>query len=154
MATLVLRNSKGSPLTFAEVDANFTNLNNELATKTTSGSIVNADISTSAAIAGTKISYGVTAVAALNIDCSLGNYFTKTISGDSTFTVSNVPSNISYAFALELTHTSGNITWFSGVVWPEDAAPTLTTGNVHLFVFHTDDGGTKWRGSVNANYAS
>jgi hypothetical protein len=33
MATLVLRNVKGSPLTSVEVDANFTNLNDELATK-------------------------------------------------------------------------------------------------------------------------
>jgi hypothetical protein len=33
MATLTLRQSKGSPLTFAEVDGNFTALNNELAEK-------------------------------------------------------------------------------------------------------------------------
>jgi hypothetical protein len=94
----------------------------------------------------------VVAVGALNIDCSTGNYFTKTINGASTFTVSNVPASRSYAFTLELTHTSGAITWFSGVVWPGGTAPTLTTGKVHLFMFVTDDGGTTWRASSLINY--
>lgn len=94
----------------------------------------------------------VTAVAALDIDCSLGNTFTKTINANSTFTVSNVPASRSYAFTLELTHTSGTITWFSGVAWPGGVAPTLTTGKVHLFMFFTDDGGTTWRASSLINY--
>jgi hypothetical protein len=96
----------------------------------------------------------VEAVAALDIDCSTGNYFTKTISGDSTFTVSNVPASRAYSFTLELTHTSGVVTWFSGVEWPGGAAPTLTTGKTHLFVFVTDDGGTRWRGAALANYTN
>jgi hypothetical protein len=96
----------------------------------------------------------IVAVSALDIDCSAGNYFTKTINGASTFTVSNVPSSRSYSFTLELTHTSGTITWFSGVVWPAGTAPTLTTGKVHLFMFVTDDGGTTWRASSLINYAS
>lgn len=94
----------------------------------------------------------VVAVGALNIDCSTGNYFTKTINANSTFTVSNVPASRAYSFTLELTHTSGTITWFSGVVWPGGTAPTLTTGKVHLFMFVTDDGGTTWRASSLINY--
>ena len=39
MATITLRAVKGSPLTNAEVDANFTNLNNELATKVNTSSL-------------------------------------------------------------------------------------------------------------------
>lgn len=97
---------------------------------------------------------GITSMGALDINCSLGNYFTKTINGNSTFTVSNVPSSRAYAFTLELTHTSGTVTWFSGVKWPGNTAPTLTTGKVHLFTFITDDGGTSWRGSSQINYAS
>jgi hypothetical protein len=98
---------------------------------------------------------GVTTVAALNIDCSLGNFFTKTIAANSTFTVSNVPASRAYAFTLEVVHTSGTITWFSGVQWPNNnTAPTLTTGKVHLFTFVTDDGGTTWRGASQINYNS
>jgi hypothetical protein len=96
----------------------------------------------------------VEAVGALDIDCSTGNYFTKTISGDSTFTVSNVPASRAYSFTLELTHTSGVVTWFSGVEWPGGTAPTLTTGKTHLFVFVTDDGGTRWRGASLVNYTN
>lgn len=96
----------------------------------------------------------VNAVEALDIDCSAGNYFTKTINGDSTFTVSNVPASGAYAFTLELTHTSGTVTWFSGVEWPASTAPTLTTGKTHLFMFLTDNGGTRWRGSSLVDYTN
>ena len=82
------------------------------------------------------------------------NYFTKTISANSTFTVSNVPSSRAFAFTLELTHTSGTVTWFSGVQWPGGVAPSLTTGKTHIFVFLTDDGGTRWRGVANVNYTN
>lgn len=96
----------------------------------------------------------VVAVGALNIDCSTGNYFTKTINGNSTFTVSNVPASRAYSFTLELTHTSGTITWFSGVEWPKGTAPTLTTGKTHVFVFLTDDGGTRWRAASLVDYTT
>jgi hypothetical protein len=92
------------------------------------------------------------AVAALDIDCSAGNYFTKTINANSTFTFSNAPASRSYAFALELTHTSGTITWPTSVKWPKDTAPTLTTGKTHIFIFVTDDGGTRWRGAALVDY--
>lgn len=94
------------------------------------------------------------AVSALNINCSSGNFFTKTVSSGSTFTVSNVPSGRVYSFTLEVVHTSGTITWFSGVRWPNDIAPTLVTGRTHLFMFVTDDNGTKWYGSSLANYTT
>lgn len=96
----------------------------------------------------------VVAVGALDIDCSAGNYFTKTINANSTFTVSNVPASRAFSFTLELTHTSGTITWFSGVEWPGGSAPTLTTGKTHLFMFVTDDGGTRWRASSLVDYTT
>jgi hypothetical protein len=94
----------------------------------------------------------ITAVSALDLDLSTANFFTKTINANSTFTVSNIPSSRAYAFTLELTHTSGTVTWFSGVTWPGGTAPSLTTGKVHLFMFVTDDGGTVWRASSLINY--
>ena len=96
----------------------------------------------------------ITAMAALDVNCSLGNYFTKTISANSTFTFSNIPSGKAYAFTIELTHTSGTVTWPTTVKWPGDTAPSLTTGKTHLFVFVTDDGGTRWRGVANTNYVN
>ena len=92
------------------------------------------------------------AVSALDIDCSLGNYFTKTISATSTFTFSNVPPSRAYAFILELTHTGGSVNWPAAVKFPENTAPTLTTGRTHLFMFVTDDSGARWRASSLVNY--
>ena len=96
----------------------------------------------------------ITAVAALDLDLSTSNYFTKTINANSTFTVSNTPASRAFAFTLELTHTSGTVTWFSGVEWPGGTAPTLTTGKTHLFMFVTDDGGTRWRAASLINYTT
>lgn len=97
---------------------------------------------------------GVTAVSALDIDCASGNYFTKTINANSTFTFSNVPASGSFSFTLELTHTSGTVTWPGSVKFPSDTAPTLTTGKTHLFMFVTDDGGTRFRGASLVNYVN
>ena len=95
------------------------------------------------------------AVSALDIDLSTGNYFTKTISANSTFTFSNPPSSGTVgSFTLELTHTSGTVTWPSSVKFPADTAPTLTTGKTHLFVFVTDDGGSRYRGAALADYVN
>lgn len=101
-----------------------------------------------------KLVGGITAVAALDIDCSTSNYFTKTINANSTFTFSNVPSSGAYSFTLELTHTSGTVTWPASVKWNADTAPTLTTGKTHLFMFVTDDGGTRFRGAALVDYVN
>jgi len=95
------------------------------------------------------------AVSALDIDLATGNYFTKTISANSTFTFSNPPaSGTACSFTLELTHTSGTVTWPASVKFPADTAPTLTAGKTHLFMFVTDDGGTRYRGAALADYVN
>ena len=95
------------------------------------------------------------AVSALDIDLSTGNYFTKTISGNSTFTFSNPPASGTVgSFTLELTHTSGTVTWPTSVKFNADTPPTLTTGKTHLFYFVTDDGGTRYRGAALVDYVN
>tara|TARA_R110002012_G_scaffold57876_7_gene149402 strand:+ start:1909 stop:4548 length:2640 start_codon:yes stop_codon:yes gene_type:complete len=95
------------------------------------------------------------AVSALDIDLNDGNYFTKTISGNSTFTFSNPPASGTVgSFVLELTHSSGTVTWPASVKFPADTAPTLTTGKTHLFFFVTDDGGTRYRGASLVDYVN
>ena len=96
----------------------------------------------------------IVAMGASAIDCSAGNYFTKTISGNTTLTITNVPSSRAYAFTLELTHTSGTVTWPASVKWAGDTAPTLSTGKTHLFTLVTDDSGSRWRGVANVNYTN
>ena len=97
----------------------------------------------------------IQAVSALDIDCSTGNYFTKTITtGTNPFTFSNAPSTRAYSFTLELTHTGGTASWPASVKWPGDTPPTLNTGTTHLLIFVTDDGGTRWRAASLANYVN
>ena len=89
----------------------------------------------------------ITAVGASAIDCSAGNFFTKTASGALTWTFTNVPSSRAFSLLLELTNGgTGTQTWPAAVKWPGGTAPTLTTSGVDILGFITDDGGTNWRG--------
>ena len=84
-----------------------------------------------------------------NIDCNAGfSDFTKTVASTDAFTLSNVPSaGVVYTFVLEITYTSGTITFFSGytVNWPEalgDAAPTFVAGHRYKIAFEIRGGTT------------
>ena len=86
------------------------------------------------------------AMAANDIDLATGNLFTKTISGSTTLTVSNIPTTgVSQSFILELTNGgSGTITWFSGAKFAKGTAPTLTASGKDIIGCYTLDGGTTW----------
>lgn len=88
------------------------------------------------------------AVAASALDLATGNLFTKTISGVTTFTVSNVPAaGSSVSFLLDLTNGgSATVTWWSGVKWAGGTVPTLTASGRDVLGFFTHDGGTTWTG--------
>ncbi len=89
------------------------------------------------------------AVSASDIDVRAGNYFTKTISGSTTFTISNNPAaNTVAAFILELTNAGSNVIYWSGVKWAGGSAPSLTASGVDILGFYTHDGGTTWRGML------
>ena len=106
-------------------------------------------------ITGQQVS-NVTAISGTAIDCSLGNYFTKTITGATAFTFSNVPaSGTEYSMTVELDLNGNNgVTWPTEVKWPADTAPTITDGKTQLFMFVTVDGGTKWRGGTLVDYTT
>lgn len=89
------------------------------------------------------------AMPANDINLATGNYFTKTISGATTLTVSNVPSaGLTVSFILDLTNgASATITWW-GVKWASGTAPTLTAAGRDSLGFFTHDGGTTWSGVV------
>ena len=106
-------------------------------------------------ITGQQVS-NVTAISGTAIDCSLGNYFTKTITGPTAFTFTNTPaSGIEYSMTVEL-DLNGNtgVSWPTEVTWPTDTAPTITDGKTQLFMFVTVDGGLKWRGGTLVDYTT
>ena len=151
--------SIGGTLTYDDV----TNIDSVGLITARKGINVTAGVSTFAAAthqnAGTKVtgpySANITAMGANEVDCSVGNYFTKTITGATTFTFANAPSSVVYSFTMEVTCNGSNaITWPATVKWPADTAPTLTDAKTQLFTFITDDGGTRWRGSSQVDYVN
>lgn len=93
---------------------------------------------------------GYAAISANDIDLTLDSYYSKTISGATTLTVSNTPSaGVVSSFVLELTNGgSATVTWWSGIKWAGGTAPALTASGVDILGFYTRDGGTTWRGLV------
>jgi len=89
------------------------------------------------------------AIGANDIDCETGNFFSKTISANTTFTFSNPPaSGTGYGFVFKLT-VSGTrtVTWPSSVDWAGGTAPDApASGETDVLCFITHDGGTTWYG--------
>lgn len=96
----------------------------------------------------------VVAASSSTLELSAGRYFTRTINGASAFIFQNPPAAGAFEFTLEVTHTTGAITWPASVTWPSGTTPTLTTGKTHIFKFITRDGGTKYRGMVWQDYTT
>jgi len=98
----------------------------------------------------------INTVSGTSIDCSEGNYFKKTVTGATAFTFTNVPAGTAYFLTIEIECNGSNaVTWPDpNVKWPADTAPEITDGKTTLFMFVTDDGGTRWRGSSLADYTN
>lgn len=103
------------------------------------------DVNVTGRTRGSKIATGPT------IDCSLGNYYATTVSGNTSFVFANPPAGVGY-FVLEILHSAGTIAWPGNVRWPNNAAPNLTAGRTHLICFLTGDSGGVWRANALANY--
>ena len=103
-----------------------------------------------------RVTEKINTVSGTAIDCAEGNYFKKTVTGATAFTFTNVPSGTAYFLTIEIECNGSNaVTWPDpNVKWPADTAPSITDGKTTLFMFVTDDGGTRWRGSSLADYTN
>jgi len=103
-----------------------------------------------------RVTEKINTISGTAIDCAEGNYFKKTVTGATAFTFTNVPSGTAYFLTIEIECNGSNaVTWPTpNVKWPADTAPTITDGKTTLFMFVTDDGGTRWRGSSLADYTN
>ena len=133
-------------LSFADIPDNVTTW----AVGTSATAATNTDLDVSGTYAG-----NVVAVSQLAIDCSAGNYFTKTISANSAFSFTSVPTSRAYACTVEIETTgSYTISWPSSVKFPSATAPTLTAGKTHVFFFCTKDGGTNFYAASLVDYTN
>ena len=117
-----------------------------LATSVTSPSLNITGVSTFTQINETVVNLGATLSGTVNINLATGTYFYGTVTGTTTFTVTNPPSSGTLgSFTLELTNGgSQTITWTAGK-WAGGAAPTLTTSGVDILTGFTRDAATTVR---------
>lgn len=117
----------------------------EVASAPTARTNLGAAASTEPVITG-SMKQNIAAVAALNIDVSTAEFFTKSISSNSTFTFSGATASKAQAFILELTVSSAAIpTWPASVQWAGGVAPPFPNG-VNYVGFFSLNGGTDWTG--------
>lgn len=98
-----------------------------------------------------------TVTGAKTIDCSLGNWFDFTLTGNATFTITNPPPIAGEIIVILRQGGAGSftVTWPASVDWQDTdgtgggAAPTLHTavGAVNIISLATVDGGTTWGGA-------
>jgi len=121
------------------------------------------DLSSPPAIGGTTPSTGTfttllstamretkTITVANNLNLANGNYFAHTVTGTTTYTVSNIPiTGTAVSLIFDITNGGGyTITWWANVKWPGGSAPTLTSLGRDVLGFYTYDNGTTWSGFV------
>lgn len=137
-----------SGLTSEQIDGNFKSLEDSKVEK--SGGTITGDLTVK------TINTSIVSISSVTeaIDCSLGSYFIQNVSTNKNYTFINVPNSVVYGLVLEISHSAGTIIWPSSVKWPGDLAPILSVGKTHIFVFLTDDGGSRWRGSSLVNYTT
>ncbi len=86
---------------------------------------------------------------ASTLDLNEGNLFTKTVTSNTTFTLTNISAipNVVQSFILEITN-GGNfiVTWWNNVKWDNGEMPELTENGVDILGFYTSDNGNTWRG--------
>lgn len=87
------------------------------------------------------------------IDCSAGNAFSITLSGNTILNITNKPfAGQAYGFLLKIKQDAGNsgyvINWFDQITWVHNSTPTLTSSaNAEdIFVFYTVDASVTWYG--------
>ena len=106
---------------------------------------------------GVLESYGekLTALASGTIDLNTGNVFTHTLSGNTTYSITNAVSGVAHSFTLIITQTSTvrTLTFPSSVKWQGGEIPDLTTASkTYVLTFMTVDGGTTWLGMFGGEF--
>ena len=139
----------GVTATTAEINYNdITTLGTSQASKVLTAD-ANGDVLASEEFKAKSYNETYVAMSANDVDCEAGNFFSKTISSNTTFTFSNPPaSDTGYGFVLKLTSSGTNtVTYPAAVDWAGGTAPDApASGETDILCFITHDAGTTWYG--------
>jgi molybdopterin-binding protein len=150
MATIVKRADLPRALTVAEMDGNFDNLNNDkiessngVATGTLTAEDITADNLVNTVIRGKVQALGNVS-GAVNIDTSAGDTVTCTITGNTTFSVSNLVSgSVNTIYFVIENIGAGTITWPGTTTFNTGGAiQTSPTGKTMVILDTVDNGVT------------
>ncbi len=89
------------------------------------------------------------------INLSLGNVFTHTLTGNTTYSITNAVNGQAHSFTLiiNMGATVRTITFPSSIKWQGGEIPDLTTVNkTYVLTFMTVDGGTTWLGMFGGEF--
>ena len=88
------------------------------------------------------------ALAAANIDLATAEFFYKTITANTTFTLSNIPASPRAPLFFVVLTNGGAFTlkWWAGIKWAGGTAPTLTASGKDMLGFTQVEG--VWLGVV------
>ena len=89
------------------------------------------------------------------INLSLGNVFTHTLSGNTTYSITNAVSGQAHSFTLIVNQTSTvrTLTFPASVKWQGGEIPDMTTASkTYVLTFMTIDGGTTWLGMFGGEF--
>lgn len=86
-----------------------------------------------------------------SVDCSLGDFFSLTTSGNTTFTFDyssiTLTTNDTYVMYIFVTAGGSHTLTWPTTLWPEGLTPDPpSSGETDIYAFATSDGGTTWYG--------
>lgn len=153
MATIVKRADLPRALTVAEMDGNFDNLNNDkiessngVATGTLTAEDITADNLVNTVIRGKVQALGNVS-GAVNIDTSAGDTVTCTITGNTTFSVSNLVSgSVNTIYFVIENIGAGTITWPGTTTFNTGGAIQTSPTGKTLVILDTVDNGVTFMG--------
>jgi len=91
----------------------------------------------------------------VTINLNNGNVFTHTLSGNTTYSITNAVSGQAHSFTLIITQTATvrTLTFPSSVKWQDGEIPDMSTANkTYVLTFLTIDGGTTWLGMFGGEF--
>lgn len=99
---------------------------------------------------GTAVSLGSALGGSVAIDLSQGDVFYGTVSGDVTFSFTNVAPSGAHVIVVDLQNAGSphTVAWPASVRWPGGSPPTLTPSGRDVLIFYTRDGGSTWAGAL------
>ena len=97
----------------------------------------------------------LTTLASGTINLNTGNVFTHTLSGNTTYSITNAVNGQAHSFTLIITQTATvrTLTFPASVKWQGGEIPDMTTASkTYVLTFMTVDGGTNWLGMFGGEF--